>query len=168
MRKLTPKEEAVMNCIRRLHRQNGYAPSVRDLCDAMGYRSTSTVQMYLDRLEDAGYLSRAEGASRSIRLTSLVASGTVRCLRRDALPSSAPQEDDFDGELPFLYQGALREDERLIAVWNETLWWVILQSEALPNGLPRVLLQNGKLSFADGASENTDVIGALLAQIRCL
>ena len=168
MRKLTKKEESVIACIRNLTLQNGYAPSVRDLCDALGYRSPSTVQMYLDRLEGEGYLSRAEGASRSIRLTDRLFNGTVRCLKKGAFPSGNLCEADFDGVLPFSYQGNLPEDARLIAVQCEGTWWVILQCECLPERLPLAVLQNGKLLCAVRGTEESDgAIGALLATVCC-
>ena len=68
MQQLNAKEQAVYGAIRDGIAQNGYAPSVRELAERLGYRSTSTVQMYLDRLESEGYITREGGKSRSIAL----------------------------------------------------------------------------------------------------
>ena len=70
MQKLTEREERILSAIRTFCAQKGYAPSVRELCAALGYRSTSTVHLYLDRLEQLGYLRREGGKSRSIALVS--------------------------------------------------------------------------------------------------
>ena len=66
---LKPKEKAVLDYIRRATEEQGYAPSVRDICLALQYKSTSTVQMYLDRLLSYGLLCRENGKSRSLRPT---------------------------------------------------------------------------------------------------
>ncbi len=46
---------------------NGEMPSVREICDATGLKSTSTVHAHLKVLEEEGYISRSKG-HRSIRM----------------------------------------------------------------------------------------------------
>lgn len=48
--------------------ENGYAPSVRDICDGVGVKSTSTVHAHLKRLESQGRLSYEAGKRRALRL----------------------------------------------------------------------------------------------------
>ncbi len=48
--------------------QNGVPPSVREICAAVGLKSTSSVQANLDALEEAGYISRDPLLKRSIRI----------------------------------------------------------------------------------------------------
>ncbi len=48
--------------------ENGYSPSVRDICDGVGVKSTSTVHTHLKRLETAGRLSYETGKRRAIKL----------------------------------------------------------------------------------------------------
>ena len=64
--KLKPKEQKVLDYVREFKKNNGYAPSVRDVCRDLNYKSTSTVHMYLNRLERFGYISKGEGKSRAI------------------------------------------------------------------------------------------------------
>ena len=67
---LTPREEKLMTCLQTCI-QGGYGvPAVRDLCRFLHYRSPSTVQALLDRLESKGYIRRVIGQSRSIRILS--------------------------------------------------------------------------------------------------
>lgn len=68
MQKLNAKEQAVFDYILKLTNICGYAPSVREIGEALGYKSTSTVQMYLERLLEYGYLLREDGKSRSLRV----------------------------------------------------------------------------------------------------
>ena len=49
--------------------QNGVPPSVREICAAVGLKSTSSVQSNLDALEQAGYIERDPMLKRSIRVT---------------------------------------------------------------------------------------------------
>ena len=165
MRNLNGKEQAILDCIRRLSLQNGYCPSVRDIAAAMGYRSTSTVQLYLDRLAEYGYIRRAEGKSRSILLCEKKEHITVRCLRPGVLPSPSPKETDFEGELLFSFCGELSRDARLIAVFEESAWWVILQAELLPEDKTRVYVREGQLIKSDAKDTEDECVGALLAVI---
>ena len=66
--KLKPKEQKVLDYVKEFKRNNGYAPSVRDVCRDLNYKSTSTVHMYLNRLELLGYIVKEDGKSRAITL----------------------------------------------------------------------------------------------------
>ena len=74
---LNGKEKRVYQYIAEIIDARGYAPSVRDIKDALGYKSTSTVQMYLDRLIIKGVLVREDGKSRTVRLGEAGASDGV-------------------------------------------------------------------------------------------
>lgn len=67
MEVLTPQEKAVYDYISRTIEKSGYAPSVRDIKDAIGVKSTSTVHSYLEKLEKKGYIIKEQGKSRTIR-----------------------------------------------------------------------------------------------------
>lgn len=67
MEKLTLKEKEMYDFICQTMRRTGYSPTVRDIQNALGIKSTSTVHSYLDRLETKGYISKTAGKSRTIR-----------------------------------------------------------------------------------------------------
>ena len=46
--------------------ENGYAPSVREICELVGIKSTSTVHGQLTKLEDKGYVKRKEKSPRAM------------------------------------------------------------------------------------------------------
>ena len=48
--------------------QNGVPPTVREICAAVGLKSTSSVQSNLEALEEAGYIERDPMLKRSIRV----------------------------------------------------------------------------------------------------
>ena len=68
MTNLKPKEKRVYDYIKEKIGENGYAPSVREICAALNIKSTSTSQMYIDRLISKGYLERENGKSRTLKL----------------------------------------------------------------------------------------------------
>ena len=68
MEKLTSKEQLVYDFILDTIRRDGYSPSVRDISNAVGIKSTSTVHHYLSRLESKGYIQKESGKSRTLRI----------------------------------------------------------------------------------------------------
>lgn len=55
----------------RIHiRDHGYAPSTREICDAVGISSTSVTNYHVNRLVEAGKLRKAPGTARSLVLVS--------------------------------------------------------------------------------------------------
>lgn len=70
MEKLKAKEQKVYDYIVKSVRDNGFAPSVRDIMNDLGYKSTSTVHMYLNRLDMLGYIKKEDGKSRAISIAS--------------------------------------------------------------------------------------------------
>jgi hypothetical protein len=164
MRNLSQKEQAVLDCIRSLCKENGFSPSVRDICVAMGYKSTSTVQMYLDRLAEYGYIRRADGKSRSLFLCEIERSKPIKCLRRGALPTRDMQNADFEGTLAFAYTGELPEKCEPIAVFFEGEWWVIAVGEQAFENKPTVCVENRRLTLSD-PNDEMDAVGVLLAKL---
>jgi repressor LexA len=65
---LTEKEKEVYKFITECLESNGYAPSVRDICAAVGMKSTSSVHEYLRRLETKGYIKKTSGKSRALSI----------------------------------------------------------------------------------------------------
>ncbi len=64
---LTEKQQQVYNFLVKEMSQ-GLPPTVREICNATGIKSTSTVHAILSALEDEGYIIRDAKNSRSIRL----------------------------------------------------------------------------------------------------
>lgn len=49
--------------------EEGYAPTVREICSALGFKSTSTGFRCINSLIDAGLLEKSENQNRAIKLT---------------------------------------------------------------------------------------------------
>ena len=77
---LTDREREIYNYILNAIKNEGYSPSVRDICNALNMKSTSTVHTYLERLERKGMIQKESGKSRTLRLENegIHSSSTVR------------------------------------------------------------------------------------------
>ncbi len=67
--KLTPRQREILDYIRKEIRERGYPPSVREIGEAIGLSSSSTVHGHLARLEEKGYLRRDPDKPRAIEVT---------------------------------------------------------------------------------------------------
>jgi len=65
---LTPRQREILAFIKRQIREKGYPPSVREICQAVGLSSPSTVHGYLDRLEERGLVRRAPAKPRALEV----------------------------------------------------------------------------------------------------
>lgn len=65
--KLSENQIKILNFIRECS-QNGVPPTIREICNATGLRSTSSVHNHLKKLEDGGYINRGAGLNRSIQM----------------------------------------------------------------------------------------------------
>ncbi len=60
------KMRAVLNYINEYNAENGYAPSIREICSQLQIKSTASVYMYLQKLKEEGYLSRTPNRNRAL------------------------------------------------------------------------------------------------------
>lgn len=68
MEKLSQKQMQILEYMKREVKEKGYPPSVREICDAVGLKSTSTVHGHLERLERKGYIRRDPSKPRAIEI----------------------------------------------------------------------------------------------------
>ena len=66
MEQLTRRQRDVFEYIKQYMNENGYAPCVRDICNALNLKSTSTAHAHLTKLEEKGYISRNPAKPRTI------------------------------------------------------------------------------------------------------
>lgn len=65
---LSKKQFEVLKFIKNEINKKGYPPSVREICDAVQLKSTSTVHGHLERLEKKGYIRRDPTKPRAIEV----------------------------------------------------------------------------------------------------
>lgn len=59
-------EKEILDYIRECLRDKGYPPSVREICTAVGLKSSSSVHAYLNKLEEKGFIKRNPTKPRAI------------------------------------------------------------------------------------------------------
>ncbi len=67
-RPITEKQKKVLEFIKKELKAKGYPPSVREICNGVGIKSTSTAHAYLERLEKNGYIRRDPTKPRAIEI----------------------------------------------------------------------------------------------------
>ena len=68
MKKLTERQQQILDFIRSEVETKGYPPSVREIGEAVGLQSSSTVHGHLRKIEELGYIRRDSSKPRAIEL----------------------------------------------------------------------------------------------------
>mgnify|MGYP000963049031 FL=1 len=66
--KLTEKQQAILQYIKESILKRGYPPAVREICQAVNLRSTSSVHAHLESLERKGYIRKDPSKPRTIEV----------------------------------------------------------------------------------------------------
>lgn len=64
---MNDKEKRVFEYVKE-RMEDGFAPSIREICAALGIRSTSTAARYVNSLVAEGYLEKVDGCNRAIKV----------------------------------------------------------------------------------------------------
>ncbi len=68
MGSLTPKQKQVLTFIKEYTQEHGYGPTQQEIARQFGFSSLGTVQNYLTRLEEQGYIKRPWNEKRAIEV----------------------------------------------------------------------------------------------------
>ncbi len=68
MNALTPRQEQILNLIRRFLANTGYPPTRSEIAAELGFRSANAAEQHLRALARKGFITLQPGASRGIRL----------------------------------------------------------------------------------------------------
>ena len=66
--KITQKQQEILEYLKKEIISRGYPPSVREICEAVDLRSTSSVHSHLETLERNGYIRRDPAKPRAIEI----------------------------------------------------------------------------------------------------
>lgn len=67
--KISIKQQEILNYIKEETLSRGYPPAVREICKAVGLKSTASVHAHLSSLEEMGYIRRDPSKPRAIEIT---------------------------------------------------------------------------------------------------
>lgn len=97
MAKLTKMQQKIYDYIAETTRQQGYPPSVREIGEAVGLRSPSTVHFHLKHMEELGVLTKGAGKGRALTLAPLEGA------RPSAPPPPVPEQPEAPvGRVPIV------------------------------------------------------------------
>ena len=68
MARTTNKREQILDFLTRFVNEHGYAPTIREICSAVGLQSTATVHYHLAALREAGLIEMDDMKKRAISL----------------------------------------------------------------------------------------------------
>ena len=94
MQKLTAMQQKIYDYIANTVRNQGYPPSVREIGEAVGLKSPSTVHFHIKHLEELGYISKSGRKGRALTLTERAAPA--------AAPAPAQEAEIPSGRVPVL------------------------------------------------------------------
>lgn len=66
--KISPKQQEILEYIKAQILERGFPPAVRDICEAVNLKSTSSVHSHLETLEKNGYIRRDPTKPRAIEI----------------------------------------------------------------------------------------------------
>lgn len=67
-KKPSDKQQQILDFVNSQVEEKGYPPSVREICSAVGFKSTSTVHGYLEKLEKSGMILKDATKPRALRV----------------------------------------------------------------------------------------------------
>ena len=97
---LSPKQVLVYNYLKKTI-ANSLPPTVREICEATGIRSTSTVHAALSWLENEGYIIRDARSSRSIKLSGTEDSAMVPLLGKVTAGQPILAVEEIESYIPY-------------------------------------------------------------------
>ncbi len=98
------KQEQLLNFIKEYVDENGFPPTVREMCHAINVSSTSTIAYYLSKLENNGDIKKNPNKNRALEIT-------------EKFPRVIPSTD-FSGMTAIPMLGVITAGEPVLAVEN--------------------------------------------------
>ena len=137
--KITAKQKEILDFIKNEILNKGYPPSVRDICEAVRLKATSSVHAHLETLEKNGYIRRDPTKPRAIEIID----DNFNLTRREVV------------NVPLV--GTVAAGQPLLAVENVDSYFPI-PAEYLPNKQTFMLKVKGDSMIKAGILNGDDVI----------
>ena len=154
--RITPKQQEILNFMKSQILAKGYPPSVREICEAVSLKSTSSVHAHLETLEKNGYIRRDPAKPRAIEITD-------GCFDISARSASLEANVDSDNVTPSREMvnvpmvGTVAAGQPLLAVENVTDFFP-MPVDMLPNSETFMLRVKGDSMINMGIYEGDQLI----------
>ena len=97
---ITPRQKDVLRFIQGFHADNGYGPTVREICRGLGLASPGSLMKHLSALEKAGLLSRSPGKNRTWTVADRASGPSIPLVGRIAAGRPWLAEESRETDLP--------------------------------------------------------------------
>ena len=138
-RPITKKQEEILNYIKDEILERGFPPAVREICQAVGLKTTSSVHSHLESLEKNGYIRRNPTKPRAIEILD----ESFNMLRREMV------------NVPVV--GTVAAGQPILAEQNIDSYFPI-PSEYMPNEQSFILKVNGESMVNAGILDGDSVL----------
>ena len=101
MARTSTKQQDILEFLRTFTAENGYAPSVREICAAVGLRSTAAVHYHLAELKRQGQIDIDENKNRAITLSEAHQPGRIPIIGTVAAGMPILAQENIEGYLPW-------------------------------------------------------------------
>ncbi|RMF20429.1 MAG: repressor LexA [Cyanobacteria bacterium J083] len=101
MESLTPAQQELYDWLNAYIQENHYAPSIRQMMEAMNLKSPAPIQSRLERLRRKGYIDWVEGKARTIRILKASTSKSIPVLGAIAAGGLVETFTDLEEQLDF-------------------------------------------------------------------
>ena len=122
---LNAQEQRVLEYIKKQITETGYPPSVREICAALGFKSTSSAHQYIWRLAEKGYIDKGDLKTRAIRVVGTESTISVPIVGKVAAgePILATEniEDYMSIGESFFSKDSLKNDNFILKVQGESM-----------------------------------------------
>jgi len=151
MPKRTNMTDQIYEYLQKVIPEQGYAPSVREICEAVGLKSPSTVHFHLKRLQERGLIEKGDFKGRAIVLAREGERNRIPIVGDVAAGSPIFADEHIDDYLTFDCDG--QEDQHFaLRVRGESM----LNAGILPGDLVVVRRQQ--------TAQNGEIVVALLGE----
>lgn len=124
---LKAKEQAVLDYIIEAVKDTGYPPSVREVCKAVGFKSTCSAHQYINRLAEKGYLEKSNLKTRALKIVEEPKEETVsvpivgKVAAGEPILATENIEDYFSIGESFFSKNSLQNDNFILKVQGESM-----------------------------------------------
>ena len=151
--KITAKQQEILDFMKSRILEKGYPPSVREICEAVSLKSTSSVHAHLETLEKNGYIRRDPAKPRAIEIMD---SAFNQAMKESFIQS--PTDNEYSRELVNIPMvGTVAAGEPLLAVENVTDYFPV-PVDMLPNAETFMLRVKGDSMINMGIYEGDQLI----------
>ena len=151
--RITPKQQEILNFMKARILEKGYPPSVREICEAVSLKSTSSVHAHLETLEKNGYIRRDPAKPRAIEIMD---DAFNQAMKEPFMQNTS--DNEYTRELvnvPMV--GTVAAGEPLLAVENVTDYFPV-PVDMLPNAETFMLRVKGDSMINMGIYEGDQLI----------